>query len=76
MKAEENMKEIRMFIQGKSQLVEYQNGATLLCLFEMRIRSELFRDKFSEGIHFPLELRLAVQKPHKFLEGNKYIQLF
>ena len=45
--------------RGKSQLVDSQNSATLLCLFEMR--SELFGDKFSEGVYFPLEFRLHVQ---------------
>ena len=57
-----------------SQLVDYQISATLLCLFEMR--SELFGDKFSEGVYFPLEFRLHGQQPHKFLDVCKYIQLF
>ena len=32
-------------------------------------------DKFSEGVYFPLEFRLHVQQPHKFLDISKYIQL-
>ena len=54
--------------RGKSQLVDYQKSATLLCLFKMS--NELFGDKFSEGVHFPLEFRLYVQQPHTFLEVN------
>ena len=62
-----------MFLRSP-QFYYYQNSATLLCPFEMR--NELFGDKFSEGVHFPLEFRLDVQQPHKFLDVNKYIQLF
>ena len=58
----------------KSQSVDYQNSKKLLCLSKMR--NELFGDKFSEGVHFPLEYRLDVQQLHKFLDMNKYIQLF
>ena len=43
--------------------------------FEMR--NELFGDKLSECVHFELEFtRLGVQQPHKFLDVNKYIQLY
>ena len=53
--------------------MDYQDSATLLCLFEMR--NDLFGDNFSEGVRFPLELRLDVQQPHKFLDVNKCIQI-
>ena len=54
--------------------MDHLNSETLPCLFKMRC--ELFGDKFSEGVHFPLEFKLYVQPPHKFLDVNKYIQLF
>ena len=53
--------------RGKSQLVDYQNSATLLCLFEMR--RELFGVKFSEGNHFPLKFRLDVQQYTSQMSG-------
>ena len=39
------------------------------------MRSELFGDNFSEGVHLSLEFKLYVQAPHKFLDVNKYFQL-
>ena len=73
-KLKRTSKKFESSYRGKSQLVDYQNSATLFCSFDMR--NELLGDEFSEGVQFKLEFRLDFQQPHNFLDVNKCIQLF
>ena len=73
-KLKRTLKKFESSYRGKSQLVDYQNSATLFCPFEMC--TELFGDEFSEGVHYKLEFSLDFQQSHNFLDVNKCIQLF
>ena len=72
--AKENIKEIRIFIQGQVPARRLSEQCDTIFSFEMR--NDLFGDEFSEGFHFKLEFRLDFQQPHKLLAVNKCIQLF